>query len=241
MVRVRGFTCLLGIRDKEKIMQQKPILCLDFDGVLHSYSSGWQGADVIIDPPVEGALDFIREAVKHFEVHIFSSRSGQDGGIDAMRWWLTDYFAGGGDRELTSVDHAVLAQIHWPTEKPPAFVSIDDRCLLFTGVWPDKEIVKLEDGELTRAVAQLYGTRNALKLMVEQEVLLKDRVKELVAVLEYEAGTVFATPSGLQFNVVEVAGRKTLNKDKLIDAGVLPSQIEKGYKVGDPSTRVEVK
>jgi hypothetical protein len=31
----------------------KPILCLDFDGVIHSYSSGWKGADVIPDPPVE--------------------------------------------------------------------------------------------------------------------------------------------------------------------------------------------
>jgi len=36
----------------------KPILLIDFDGVIHSYTSGWQGAGVISDPPVEGAFDF---------------------------------------------------------------------------------------------------------------------------------------------------------------------------------------
>src|SRR5271156_1345745 len=67
----------------------KPILCLDFDGVIHSYSSGWKGADVIPDPPVAGAMQFIRDALEHFRVAIFSSRSNQPGGLDAMK----DYIA----------------------------------------------------------------------------------------------------------------------------------------------------
>ena len=62
----------------------KPILCLDFDGVIHSYTSGWKGADVIPDPPVDGALDFLERASAHFDVQIFSSRSNQPGGIEAM-------------------------------------------------------------------------------------------------------------------------------------------------------------
>ena len=104
-----------------------------------------------------------------------------------------------------------------------------------------KEIVQIEEGELTKSATQLYGIRKALKLMEEEEGLLKDRVKELVAVFEYEKGTVFAIPGGLQLHTVEVDGRKTLNKDLLIDAGVLPSQIEKGYKKGEGYTKVEVK
>lgn len=52
-----------------------PILCLDFDGVIHSYLHGWKGPRCIPDPPVEGALEFIVSATDEFQVHIFSSRS----------------------------------------------------------------------------------------------------------------------------------------------------------------------
>lgn len=111
----------------------KPILCLDFDGVLHSYTSGWKGADVIPDPPVLGAIGFLREAVKHFRVAIFSSRSGQEGGIRAMQQWLATHADKDGAMTLWEID------IEWPTEKPSAMVTIDDRALTFTGKWPSIE------------------------------------------------------------------------------------------------------
>ena len=59
----------------------KPILCLDFDGVLHSYTSGWRGATIIPAKPVPGAVEFLVKAVQHFDVQVFSSRSHQEGGI----------------------------------------------------------------------------------------------------------------------------------------------------------------
>lgn len=113
----------------------KPILCLDFDGVLHSYSSGWQGADVIPDPAVPGAVEFLSRAVDSFSVHIFSSRSHQPNGIDAMKVWLTGQIL----KEVETYGDAkhLLDQIKWPTEKPPALVTIDDRAVMFTGQWPD--------------------------------------------------------------------------------------------------------
>ena len=52
----------------------KPILCLDFDGVIHSYANGWKGAHVIPDPPVPGAISFLLNALDPFNVAIFSSR-----------------------------------------------------------------------------------------------------------------------------------------------------------------------
>ena len=33
-------------------MKYQPNVVLDFDGVIHSYVSGWQGVDVVPDPPV---------------------------------------------------------------------------------------------------------------------------------------------------------------------------------------------
>ena len=69
-------------------MSYKPILCLDFDGVLHSYRSGWQGPRTIPDAPVPGAIEFLAEALEVFDVHIFSSRSKFWGGRKAMHKWI---------------------------------------------------------------------------------------------------------------------------------------------------------
>lgn len=111
----------------------KPILCLDFDGVIHSYTSRWQGADIIPDPPVEGAIGFMLGALHHFDVVIFSSRSHQTGGISAMHDWLKKH---AGSCWWESPDGPGLEDVRFVKEKPPAMVSIDDRALTFTGTWP---------------------------------------------------------------------------------------------------------
>ena len=118
----------------------KPILCLDFDGVIHSYSSGWKGAEIVPDPPVPGAIAFMREAVKHFRVAIYSTRSNQPGGLTAMREWLGYHTLD--QRESDDEDLAWIGAIEWPTEKPPALVTIDDRAITFTGTWPEIETLK---------------------------------------------------------------------------------------------------
>lgn len=119
---------------------KKPILCLDFDGVIHSYSSGWQGADVIPDPPVEGAIAFMLGALRHFDVVIFSSRSNQKGGIAAMQNWLREH--AGPLCWYPTPDGPGLEDIRFVTEKPPALVTIDDRALTFDGTWPPFETLK---------------------------------------------------------------------------------------------------
>ena len=105
----------------------KPILCLDFDGVCHSYTSGWKGADIIADGRVDGLKEFLTEVCAVFDIHIFSSRSNQ-GGIMAMYDWF---------KEHTGSDIANC--LTFPLDKPPAFVTIDDRAICFTGTWPSVE------------------------------------------------------------------------------------------------------
>ena len=115
-------------------MDRKPILCLDFDGVVHSYTSRWQGADVIPDPPVDGAIAFMLGALHKFDVVIFSSRSNQPGGVAAMKKWLKGN-AGGAWYE--SPCGPGIEDVRFVTEKPPALVTIDDRAITFTGAWPN--------------------------------------------------------------------------------------------------------
>lgn len=121
--------------------KSNPIICVDFDGVIHSYVSGWQGADVISDDPVPGALDWLREhlpipdAVSVMgpeytgpEVVIYSARSGQSGGIDAMKKWFIKH----GMHPAYFYDDI----LKFPKTKPPAFLTLDDRAIVFTGTFP---------------------------------------------------------------------------------------------------------
>jgi|SRR6516225_4221497 len=118
-------------------MSGKPILCLDFDGVCHSYDSGWKGATNIPDEYVPGLFEFLEEVTKYFDVQVFSTRSHQEGGVEAMLAWFYDqrklWRSRGGQSSFDPLT------ISFPTEKPPALVSLDDRCLLFTGAWPKAE------------------------------------------------------------------------------------------------------
>jgi hypothetical protein len=120
-------------------MSRKPILCLDFDGVIHSYTSGWKGIDIIPDEPVEGAIAFILLALNHFDVRIFSSRSALRAGRNAMQVWLRDK---AGACWYSSPDGPGLEEVVFPETKPAAFIGLDDRVLTFTGMWPDIATLK---------------------------------------------------------------------------------------------------
>ena len=141
-------------------MEKKPILCVDFDGVIHSYISGWNGARNIPDPPIRGALEFLVLATKYFEVNIYSSRSRYFGARRAMKKYLFKHYfkiseldareiprwfwSGIPEKNSTQIWRAsaktgikiFLKKLKFPIKKPAAFLTIDDRVHLFTGIFP---------------------------------------------------------------------------------------------------------
>lgn len=97
----------------------KYTVVFDFDGVIHSYKSGWKGAEVIPDPPVEG----IREAIADirnadYEVAVVSTRCATPAGLEAVKTYLAN-------------NDIIVDKVC--AEKPPAIVYIDDRALCFDG------------------------------------------------------------------------------------------------------------
>lgn len=90
---------------------------------------------MILDGPVPGSFEFILDALDHFDVHIFSARSGLPGGIKGMKAWFVE---NGWEMDTTGEPKGLT----FPSSKPPAHVSIDDRAMTFTGTWPEIEALQ---------------------------------------------------------------------------------------------------
>ena len=114
--------------------KSKPILCLDFDGVIHDYLHGWKNGGEIYGNVTVGFFEWAEQASLFFRLVVLSSRSADAGGIDKMKAWLASQNGG-----------VMPAYIEFAITKPPAFLTIDDRCVTFRGNW-----LMLDPAELRR-------------------------------------------------------------------------------------------
>jgi hypothetical protein len=118
-------------------MNDKPILCLDFDGVIHSYERGWQGG-VLYGTVTPGFFEWLAQAQRYFNVVVYSSRSKDQEMIKAMQFWLTQ-------QAQTFERITLVGSLTFAHEKPPAFLTIDDRAICFDGSWEALDPVTLRD------------------------------------------------------------------------------------------------
>ncbi len=120
-----------------KPQSDKPTIAIDFDGVIHAYTSQWVHAGVIADDAVPGFWEWADTVCKFYRLVIFSSRCDNEKAIDAMRRWLieqrTKWRKEGGKTDGT-------AHFEFATRKPSAHVLIDDRAIQFRGRWDAPEL-----------------------------------------------------------------------------------------------------
>lgn len=98
-------------------MSDKKTVCFDFDGVIHSYVTGWHGINAAWDPPVAGIGKVIQQLrAEGFHVVVHSARCRQPSGIQTIKNYL--------ERHNIVVDDVV-------DHKPSAMVTVDDRVICF--------------------------------------------------------------------------------------------------------------
>jgi hypothetical protein len=122
--------------------ERRPLICLDFDGVIHDYLEGWKG-HVIYGNVTPGFWRWAERAKDHFRLVIYSSRSQTSAGVKAMQDWLCQQWV---KHESAQPDgrqrpvHEMATWFEFSDTKPPAFLTIDDRCVRFGGRWDDPNL-----------------------------------------------------------------------------------------------------
>lgn len=134
---------------------KKWTIAVDFDGVLHQYTSKF---DInLLDPPMPGAFEWLTALVKDFKVIIhscrFSPKASADGEISSRAW----YFAEKAQDSAAAwfKEHGLPKEVYdqlvfWQnTGKPTALIYVDDRAFRFEGHFPTKnEIHQLRPWKL---------------------------------------------------------------------------------------------
>lgn len=106
-------------------------IAVDFDGVIHAYTRGWQDG-AIYDDPVPGAFDALDHLMESYAVFVHTTR---DAGQVAS--WITERSG-----LLTTLEGCERVEF-WNTQgvllvtarKLPAIAYIDDRAIRFEN-WP---------------------------------------------------------------------------------------------------------
>lgn len=118
-------------------MSKRYTVAVDFDGVLHSYTTPFIAPHVIPDEPVDGAIEWLHRIIQKFDVVVFSTRCKTRAGRNAMRAWLKENAHDEWDGKSYSWESRPqeygLKHVTFATDKPTALAYIDDRAIRFDG------------------------------------------------------------------------------------------------------------
>ena len=145
-------------------------ICIDFDGVLHSFATGWKGPSRIEDSPVHGAMQFLAMLVQQgYQPVIFSvQRSSTFSGRNAMKAWVFDtmydecYKIPAGtpmhdwrwrivngftsqdpfDVQVFNAVKRFIKKLQFPKHLPACYAAVSTRAIHFDGEFPTVEQLK---------------------------------------------------------------------------------------------------
>lgn len=102
-------------------MSENDTVAIDFDGVIHKYSKGWQDGS-IYDEPVEGVAEALYLLSLNYNLCIYTARTDKK----AIEKWMEEKVWGGKNQSLKPTGGIEITNL-----KPPALAYIDDRGLRF--------------------------------------------------------------------------------------------------------------
>lgn len=134
---------------------EKRTICIDFDGVIHDYSSGWQGEDVFgqMIPNADTGTSVLKQ--KGWTVIIFTTRKK----TDELEKWLKEH----------NITYDYInenpGQPDGTSGKIMADVYLDDRGICFRGRW---------DSWLVREILDFEPWQEQQKKEIEQLAAFND-------------------------------------------------------------------
>lgn len=112
---------------------RKKILSVDFDGVIHDYTKGWDDGS-IYGNVTKGFWEWVIAVAPYFKLVVVSSRAKSRRDVSDMIHWFEDQW-----QLWLRANNTVMPMpdLEIWSEKPPAWATIDDRAIRFEGRWSD--------------------------------------------------------------------------------------------------------
>jgi hypothetical protein len=110
--------CFGGLLEKIYPTQPKPILALEFEWVIAAAGKN-HSVNELDFMPIKGSIEFCQEAVKYYDVCVYSNNKNRIWKIWRMQQWL----------RMNRFPY----QIRLPLKKPNAFVTLDTNSIRFNG------------------------------------------------------------------------------------------------------------